>query len=203
MKTKIILHIVLAILVFMFGQTAFAAEPESTPAEPSKPLPGDAREIGHITKTTATVEAVNPETREITLKNADGDVRTFKVDESVKRLNEIKAGDKVKAEYYTSILSEIRPPTPAEKAKPLSVQEATAKSPAGSSPAGRVLRRIRAVVTVDKIDRDAGTVTITGPRGNTLTVYALDPARLDRVKVGDTVIVTYTEALAISVEKAE
>lgn len=203
MKAKVILHIALAILVFMFVQTTFAAEPEPTPAAPEKPLPGDAREVGKIVTTTATVTAVDPNKREITLKDSKGNEVTFAVDKSVTRLKEVKVGDKVRAEYYVSIASEIRPPTAEEKDNPLTVLETTAKAPKGTTPARGALRQIRAVVTVENIDRDAETATIKGPRGNTLTVKALDPARLDRVKVGDTVIVTYTEALAVSLEKAD
>jgi len=203
MKTKIVLHIAFAILVLVFAQTAFAAEPESTPAAPAKPLPGDAREVGRIVTTIATVTAVDPEKREITLKDSKGNEVTFAVDKSVTRLKEVKVRDKVRAEYYVSIASEIRPPTAEEKDKPLAVLETTAKAPKGTTPARGALRQIRAVVTVENIDRDAETVTIKGPRGNTLTVGVLDPARLDRVQVGDTVIITYTEALAVSLEKAE
>ena len=203
MKKKAILLIALAILVFMFVQTTLAAEPESAPAKPSKPLPGDAREVGRVVTTTATVTAVDPEKREITLKDAKGNEGTFAVDKSVTRLKEIKVGDKVRAEYYVSIASEIRPPTAEEKDAPLAVLETTVKAPKGTSPARGALRQLRAVVTVENIDRDAETVTIKGPRGNVLTVHVLDPARLDRVQVGDTVIITYTEALAVSLEKAE
>jgi hypothetical protein len=46
-------------------------------------------------------------------------------------------------------------------------------------------------------------VTLKGPEGKSVTVKAENPKNLAKVKVGDEVEVTYTEALAISVEEAK
>jgi hypothetical protein len=56
---------------------------------------------------------------------------------------------------------------------------------------------------VEGIDRPAEMVTLKGPLGNTITIKVLDPSRLDKANLGDTVIVIYTEALAVSVEKVK
>jgi hypothetical protein len=61
---------------------------------------------------------------------------------------------------------------------------------------------VRAVVEITAIDAGKQTVTIKGPGGNTLTVKARDPKNLAKVKVGDTLVVTYTEALAVAVRPA-
>ena len=42
---------------------------------------------------------------------------------------------------------------------------------------------------------------ITGPQGNSRTVKVKDPSKLKGVSVGDTVEITYTEALALKIEK--
>jgi hypothetical protein len=46
------------------------------------------------------------------------------------------------------------------------------------------------------------TVTIKGPLGNYLIIDVVDPARLEKLKIGDKALMTYTEALAIRLEKA-
>jgi hypothetical protein len=46
-------------------------------------------------------------------------------------------------------------------------------------------------------------VTFRGPAGKTRTVKVLHPERLKDVSVGDTVEITYTEAIAIKVESAK
>ncbi|MCK7506097.1 MAG: hypothetical protein MZV70_19805 [Desulfobacterales bacterium] len=46
-------------------------------------------------------------------------------------------------------------------------------------------------------------MTLKGPEGNKETIKVKDPKNLKKVKVGDNVVISYTEALAISVEKAQ
>jgi hypothetical protein len=164
---------------------------------------GDSREITGTATFTATVLAVDLEKRELTLGDQNSEGITFVVDERVKRLDEIMPGDKIKMEYYLSLVSEIREPTETEKDAPLTVLEDLAKAPADTSPAGGGLRQIRAVVTVKDIDLERNLVTIKGPMGRYLTLKPLYPERLKLVKVEDTVIITYTEALILSLEKVE
>lgn len=173
-----------------------------TPAPAQQAQEGQ-REVWQFVSVTATVEDIDYQTRQVTLKGPQGNVITFTADERVKRLNEIKVGDKVTADYYVSLATEIREPTEEEKAEPLAVVAGAAKAPPGISPAAGGLRRIRAVVTIEALNRAAQTVTLKGPRGRYLTVRVAEPARLEKVRLGDTVIVTYTEALAISVEKVK
>ena len=159
------------------------------------------REIWQVVSVTAEVQKVDLEKRELTINGPQGNDSSFTVDKRVERLNEIKAGDKVNVDYYVSLASEIREPTAEEKENPITVLEVVAKAPPDTAPAADGLRQIKAVVTVEGIDRPAEMVTLKGPLGNTITIKVLDPSRLDKVSLGDTVIVTYTEALAISVEK--
>ena len=54
--------------------------------------------------------------------------------------------------------------------------------------------------TIAAIDKDAGTVTLRSADGELTTIKARHPENLERVVVGDLVEITYTEALAVSVE---
>ena len=63
----------------------------------------------------ATVQAIDLEKRELTLKGPLGEVSTVTVDKAVKRLDEIKAGDQVTAKYYLSVAAELREPTDDEQ----------------------------------------------------------------------------------------
>jgi len=161
------------------------------------------REDAVLLSLTATVKAIDYNTREVTLKGPLGNEVTFTVDKRVKRLNEVKVGDSVTADYYVSVAAEVRPPTPEEEKEPFVMLDAAGKAPPGTSPAAGGLRRFRVVTTIEGLDRPTRTVTVKGPRGNYLTARVADPSRLTQVKIGDHVIVTYTEALAISVEKAK
>ena len=197
MKRKMILMLVLS-MTMLFQARYALAEKGSAVKQPK----GDAREIWHDMSITATVEAINVDTRMVTLRSGDK-VISFTVDKKVKRLNEFKVGDKIRARYYISLATDIREPTLEEKKNPLVVLEGAGKAPPDATPAAGGLRQIRAVVTVEGIDRAAERVTLKGPRGKIVTVHVLDPSRLDMVSLGSTVIVTYTEALAVSLEKVK
>jgi Cu/Ag efflux protein CusF len=160
-------------------------------------------EIEEVVSAVVDVQKVDLEKREVTVKEPQGNVMTLRVDKRVKRLNEVKPGDKVEVDYYVSLASEIREPTAAEKESPITVLEAAGKAPPETAPAGVGLIQIKAVVTIVAINRAAEMVTLKGPLGNYLAVRVVDPSRLEKVDLGDTVVVTYTEALAISVEKVK
>jgi hypothetical protein len=123
------------------------------------------------------------------------------VDKAVQRLNEIKVGDDVTAEYYVSLAADVRLPTAAEKANPIQVLEETAKAPDGTSPAAGALRIMRVLVTIEGLDRPTKSITVSGPGGNLVTVQVEDVSALSKVRLGDQMVVTYTEALAVSLQK--
>jgi hypothetical protein len=149
----------------------------------------------------ARIEAINMATREVTLRGPQGNVVTFTVDKRITRLGEFKVGDEVVADYYVSVAAELRPPTATEKAVPVAVLSDTAKAPADAQPAAGALRIMRAVVTVEGLDRPTKSLTIAGPAGNMATVQVDDVAALSKLRLGDTLIVTYTEAIAVSLER--
>lgn len=156
-----------------------------------------------LVSVTASVEAIDYATREATLKGPLGNTVTFTVDQRVQRLNEIKVGDLIRADYYISIAAELRKPTPEEEEHPLVVLDAAGKAPPGTSPAAGGLRRFKVVTTIEGLDRPTETITVKGPRGNYLTARVADPSRLTQMRIGEHIVITYTEALAISLEKVE
>jgi hypothetical protein len=145
-----------------------------------------------------TVAAVDKAKQTVTLKGPRGRTVTLQVRDPQK-LEAINVGDPVVAKYYESLAFEVKKPgsaTPGASAK-----EAVASSKPGETPAGAVERQITVTTTVAAIDKKAQTVTIKGPDGVTETVKARDPKNLDKLKVGDLVEITYTQALAISLDK--
>jgi hypothetical protein len=150
---------------------------------------------------TGTVQKIDMPRREIVLKRPSGDVVTFTVDERVRRLNEVRVGDQVNSQYYVSVAGELRPPTAEETANPLVELEQTARAPKDTQPSGGVLRVTRLVTTVQAIDLPSQSLTLKGPLGNTANIRARSLDNLKKIHVGDTIVITYTEALAVSLEK--
>lgn len=201
MKTNFVRHSFLAFVVIATAaacSTSKQSEPAITTSSTSTPT---TREDAALATVTATVEAIDVAKREVTLRGPEGNVVTFVVDERVERLAEFRVGDKVTAEYYVALAAELRPPTEEERAAPLVVVDARARAPKGTSPAGGALRTLRVVATVVGLDRPTQSVLLAGPRGNALSVRAREKSNFDKLHIGDTIIVTYTEALAVSLKK--
>ena len=56
---------------------------------------------------------------------------------------------------------------------------------------------------MEGLERPTRLLTLKGPRGNYMSTRARDVKKLEKLRLGDTIVVTFTEALAISVEKAD
>jgi hypothetical protein len=151
----------------------------------------------------AEVTAVNLATREVTLKGPEGNEVTLTAGNAVKRLDEVKVGDYVRVDYLVSVVAELRKPTPEEAEHPLVIMDAAGRAPADSAPAGGVGRRFKVVTTIEALNRPEQTITVKGPLGHYLTARVADPDRLTKVHIGETIVIVYTEALALSLEKAE
>ena len=61
-------------------------------------------------------------------------------------------------------------------------------------------RLVRAVCTIEAMDRN-GNVVIKDARGYMHTVGGVELAKLDDVRLGDTVVVVFTEALVLSLKE--
>ena len=89
---------------------------------------------------------------------------------------------------------------------PAFAQPTTTTAPAEKAPAEKPTGKGAASVTkvrgtVAAVDKDAGTVTLKGPKGRTVTIEVKDKQKLDMIKVGDPVVAAYVEAVAFRVQK--
>ncbi len=169
---------------------------EPAPPAPAAPVSGTVGE--NVVSATATVKAVDLKTRHVTLQRADGSVFKFAVGDEVRNLPQVKVGDEVKVTYYESLAYEVR--KAGEGAPVAAVAAGAARAPLGDKPAGLVGQATTVTATIAAIDKAAPTVTLRAPSGELTTFKVRHPEKLDQVAVGDLVDITYTEALAISVE---
>jgi Cu/Ag efflux protein CusF len=156
--------------------------------------------VAEVVKKTATVVSVDLKSRELALKGEDGKEFTVVVDQAAKNLDQVKKGDVIVAAYAEALAYEVNKSGSAGPGAATSTSLKTAK--AGEKPAGVVTQRTTLTATVTAIDPKAPSVTLKGPAGNSKTIKVKDAAKLQGVVVGDSVDITYTEAIAISVEKA-
>ncbi len=146
---------------------------------------------------TFTIVAIDHTNRIVTLKDKDGLVDSVYAGPEVQRFDALKVGDKVTFKYYESVVYQIHKPgaTP----PPAGGQAGITRTP-GAKPGGTVSRQLTATVTVTAIDMNVPSVTIKMDDGSVSSFKVEDKKNLEGVKVGDRVQITYTQALAISVE---
>lgn len=199
MKATIISLLGMVALLTGVLATSLRAQEPPTPKAPTI-----SAEKAILVTVTARVEAIDQAKREVTLKGPLGNTVSFVVDTRVKRLDEVKVGDEVTADYYVSLAGEVRAPTAEEAAHPLTLVEGGARAPKNTSPpAAGVLRAFRVVATVTGLDLPTQSVTLQGPRGNSGTIRVENVEKLKQLHLGDTIILTYTEALAVSLRKVD
>ena len=167
-----------------------------TPAKPAAPAKGEAV-ISSLT-VTATVAKIDHKTREVTLRADDGQEYSFVAGDAVENLAQVQKGDVVTATYTEAVAYEVKKGGKADAAATV----AGGAAPLGAKPAAAVGRKVTVTVAIAAIDTKVPSVTFKGPGGNSRTVKVKDPAKLKGVSVGDTVELTYAEAVAIKVEKA-
>jgi Cu/Ag efflux protein CusF len=181
-----------------------ATKPEPTPPPPTVSVSSSqsqgAGSTQQVTTATAIVQKVNQETREVTLKGSDGKTTTIKVSDEVKNLPQVHKGDWVTVSYYESVAYQVKKKGTAKPGVAGAADAATA--PLGEMPAAVAGAAVTITATITAIDRVNDTVTLKGPKGKSVKVKVKDPSRLEGIKKGDLVDITYTEAVAISVDKA-
>ncbi|MFO0491325.1 MAG: hypothetical protein ACK51T_02715 [bacterium] len=149
----------------------------------------------------AKVKAINYSTRQVTLVSADGRETSFRVGDQVQRLNEVKVGDNVQARFTASVVAELRAPTAQEIANPIAITRTQGRTPQGSTPGAGVIDAVRIVTQIQSVDVPNMLVTLRGPLGETATFKRTNPDRVRLLRAGDTVVLTYTQAVGVSLEK--
>ena len=161
------------------------------------------KEKWSLAETEGTVTKINNETREITLKGPDGELVTLTASDAVERFDEIEVGNRISFKHYAYIKAEFRKPTEEELAEPLMLLAQGGKAPEGMDPAAVVGAVVKALVTVEILNRPNMFATVKGPRGNYLTIEMEDEALMQKLHIGQLVILTYAEAMAISLRKVD
>ena len=192
---RLFVFVAVVIFALSFVGTVSAQEKKTQSASAGK-KPSVYKE--EVVTETLTVEAIDLEKRIVTLRRADGSVFDLTVGEEVRNLPQVRVGDEVITKYYESIFVQVTKPGAAEGPQ---VKGTASRAKPGEKPAGAVAKQVTVTATVEKIDKKKMIATLKGPEGKVVDVKVRDPKNLENVNVGDQVVITYTEAVAVSVEK--
>ncbi len=151
----------------------------------------------------AVVTAIDLETRHVTLKGPSGQSFTLTAKEDVVKLEDVAVGDHLVATYLAALEGELREPTEEELAEPWVVLEDGGKGMVDGQPVAGGARLIRAVCTIEGMNRLLGTVTILDPRGKVHVIGDVEAEKMEGVELGQTIVMIYREALALTLEHAE
>jgi Cu/Ag efflux protein CusF len=166
---------------------SFAAAPAMAAAQNPKP-------ITESVTIQATIEAIDATAKIVTLKGPKGNL--VEVDgSSFPRFSQLKVGDVVTATYTESLAAVVRKPgDPAPTAGSATV------TPRAGGPGATAAQQRTVSVVVQAIDATAPSVTVKTTDGRVLSFRIQDPKNLEGIKVGDTVDVTYTQALLLKAD---
>jgi hypothetical protein len=147
----------------------------------------------------ATVEAIDHPSRTITLKGPKGVPLTYRVDHSVKNFDQVLKGDKVIARYLEAVAIYVDKPQGRPVAGEIGSVQATLR---GKKPSQFSVKIWETRASVETVNYRKHTLSVKGPEGKTL-MFKTDKRvkNLREVKAGDEVVVRYTEALVVAVEK--
>jgi hypothetical protein len=170
--------------------TACASPPEPVSVENTQTL-------------TATVESVDLDKRLVSLRAANGRSATVEVSPDVRNLAQVKPGDNVVVRYYEALAAQLKKKGESTTLDSVDVATGTARAEPGGKPGAAVGSTVTTTVVIDSVDQSFNTVTFRGPGGMLRTVAVETPKGqefIGRLRKGDEVELTYTEALAVSVE---
>src|SRR5262245_493735 len=147
---------------------------------------------------TATITAIDKGSRSITLQAKNGDRKTFSVGPAVKRFNQLKVGDVIRATHYESLVLQLRKPGTAPAP---SISTSTAER-LKDRPGGFVAMQETTAVTVKAVDPNVPSITVVTAAGLSETWKIAAPKKLEGVAPGDRIEMTSTKGVVGAAEPA-
>ena len=170
-------------------------------ATPEKPVEKPHGREQALVEMRAVVIGVDQKHRLLALEGDDGGRVVLPVAEEFRDFEHARVGDQVVVSYTQAVAWQVKP---SDKGAPgVSSRETLSNPKPGEAPGGTIERALTITATISAFDSALGTVTLTGPHGRSQTFNVHRPAELEKVRVGDLVDITYSEALAVGVREAK
>ena len=148
-------------------------------------------------KATATVTAIDATSRKLKLTLSDGSRTTVKCGPEVRNFSQIQINDRVRIVVTEEITAFL------DKGESVGASGAglVSRARAGAKPGVFMADSVKGTVKIIGIDTTSRNLTFVNSAGKTETFKVGDHIDLGKVKVGDSVTIRHTEAVAVSVEK--
>ena len=161
--------------------------------------PGQASLAQELTAS-ATVTAIDLETRQVSLKNAEGETFDIVAGEQVANLPNVKVGDKVTLKYLQILDVELLKGTAGIRKRIVEVDGERAG--ADEKPGGGVGMKVTLYADVIGLDKQQQTGTVRGV-DETLTIKVNNPEQFNLIAEGDQLKAVQTKAIGIGIVASE
>lgn len=148
----------------------------------------------------ATVTAIDLKTRQVSLKNAEGETFDIVAGEQVANLPNVKVGDKVMLKYLQILDVELLKGTAGIRKRIVEVDGERAG--ADEKPGGGVGMKVTIYADVIGLDKQQQTVTVRGV-DETLTIKINNPEQFNLIAEGDQLKAVQTKAIGIGIVASE
>lgn len=170
--------------------------PTQTP-QPSRSTPFAVTEteiVGEVVK-------VNKSAKTIVVKDPAGKKLKLSVPADVTTLNDVKPGHMLDIRYINAVALQVAKPGAGTT---FTAEENVRLAPQGGSPAEITAKTKRMSATVTDFDQSRREITVKAPEGHSMALMLPETfTDWDSVKVGDTLAIQYTEAMALTASKRE
>jgi hypothetical protein len=155
----------------------------------------------------ATVEAIDVNTRMVVLRESDGPEFALLVPEEVRNLAQVKVGDRVVTRYRESLGAQLRKRGDGSgDTQAPAVSTTAARAADGAKPSLTSSTETSQTVRITNVDKKNHIVSFYGSDGLARVLPVRTPQGQEFIaglEAGDEVELTYTEAVAMSVEPAQ
>ena len=150
---------------------------------------------GDMVTVKGSVEAIDHAKRVLTVKTEDGEFTNIDIPKGAERFDEVKVGDTLQVRYYDNVTIRLKDPGEAD----VNTAEVGAGRSESAGPGGHIATQRKMTVTVTALDLEKGVATVEGPNGYKYSRRIEDKEAAKKVKVGDKIDMTWTEAVQISI----
>ncbi|HKX54607.1 MAG TPA: hypothetical protein VJN01_00795 [Xanthomonadales bacterium] len=184
---------IVPVLALSLGASLALAQEAAAPAE--KPSISASQTV----QLTAVVESINQETRAVVLRTPDGKLQELTVGPEARNLPQVQAGDTVTAEFVRKVDVQVYADDGSELGS--GAMAAAGRTEEGQMPGGMAVQTEVVTARVAAISIENNTFQLQWPDGTIEEYVAQNPDNLKLAAVGDIVMITYTEAVGIVVER--
>src|ERR1700733_10774476 len=197
--TKFMYPVFLTLFISLAGCAGTqSSPPASAPTETAAagsptPVTGIAAET--VITVHGKIVAVDPAKKQVTLQGPGSKNIALTVN-NLYNLQSLKAGDRYVAQFTESVSIVGKGPSDKPPVATLAAGLWTAKP--GEVPGAAAARQAQLVVVVSAIDQADQRVTLQAPDGSTENIHVTNPVALQGVQIGDRIIITLTQSIAIA-----